>query len=498
MPIDPKLRTGAPAVRLPTTPAASALVKPQVSTTPAAQPTGFKPASTFDSGKPVNKRDGVPDDSVGRRAKGGVADDGVGRRAANGVADDGVGRRTVGGVADDGVGRKKTGGVADDGVGRKKKGGVADDGVGRTTKGGVADDGVGRTTKGGVADDGVGGYEAALDSLVGRNDTPDSLALRNAIFERLETPRFLKGSASVVSQVAAFAKSMGLSKTQLSQVDTLLKGASKETAGLVGALLEKNKEVLTAVDSNGSTALANLARLAQQPLNPKLGGDTTRSELLTAALRDIVNPNRIDQGDAPTCTVTSMQFELVSDEPAEYARILADLTGPDGRSKMRGGSYLELEAGDAGARDGRPVSDAIFQTAAMEFGNGRDAQFDPYAGKSVNGTTGAQQRGLKPDQQTQVLRQLFGVNYESKNFLTEAQGAQALENLRNYDTKGAQNRPIILQIDQGDINHAVTFERVKDERVYFRDPYGVLRSMPEQQFPKFVVAINAPRDLNIV
>ena len=82
--------------------------------------------------------------------------------------------------------------------------------------------------------------------------------------------------------------------------------------------------------------------------------------------------------------------------------------------------------------------------------------------------------------------------------LSEAEGAKALENLRGYDTRGAQNRPIILQLDQGDFNHAVTFERIQDARVFFRDPYGVLRSMPEQQFPRFVMAINAPRDLNIV
>jgi len=416
MPINLNLRVGVPAVRLSTMTPAPVVKAP----TPAAVPIGFKPTSTFDSGKAVTiKRGGVPDDSVGRRARGGVADDGV-------------------------------------------------------------------------------GYAAALDSLVGRNDSADSLALRDAIFERLETPSFLKGNTSVASQVAAFAKSMGLSKTQLAQVDTLLKGASKDTASLMGALLEKNKEVLTTVDSQGQTTLANLARLVQQPLNPKAGSDTTRSELLTACLRDIVNPNRIDQGDAPTCTVTSMQFELVADEPAEYVRILADLTGPNGRSRMRGGSFLELEAGDAGSRDGRSVSGALFQTVAMEFGNGRDGQFDPYAGKSVNAKLGTEQRGLKPAQQTQVLRQLFGVNYESENFRTEAQGAKALENLRGYDARGAQNRPIILQIDQGDFNHAVTFERVKDGRVFFRDPYGVLRSMPEAQFPKFVMAINAPRDLNII
>jgi hypothetical protein len=196
--------------------------------------------------------------------------------------------------------------------------------------------------------------------------------------------------------------------------------------------------------------------------------------------------------------VTSMQFELVADDPAEFARIIADMTGPEGKAKLRGGAELVMERGEAGARDGRSVADTIFQNAAMELGNGKDAQFDPYAGKSVNAKTGAEQRGLKPAQQTTVLRQLFGVNYESKNFLSEAEGAKALEKLRAVDTRGMQNRPIILQIDQGDFNHAVTFEQVKDQRVYFRDPYGILRSMPEDFFPKYVMAVNAPRDMNVL
>ena len=97
-----------------------------------------------------------------------------------------------------------------------------------------------------------------------------------------------------------------------------------------------------------------------------------------------------------------------------------------------------------------------------------------------------------------MLRQLFGVNYVSKNFMSEAEGAKALEKLRTYDASKNQNRPIILQIDQGQFNHAVSLDKVSDGRVYFRDPYGVLRSMTEAQFPKFVMAINAPRDMNIV
>jgi hypothetical protein len=507
MPIDPRIRGGVPTVRTPSTSPTSTpapTVKPATTTTttPSA-PTGYQATSGFEGPRNATiRRTGVPDDSVGRSTKGGVVDDGVGRSSRGGVVDDGVGRSTKGGVVDDGVGRSAKGGVIDDGVGRKKTGGVADDGVGRKKTGGVADDGVGRTR--GVPDDGVGdlasaSYEAVRDSLVGRNDTADSLALRDAIYERLETPSFLKPGADVAGQVYNFAKStLKLSKTQTEQLGTLLKGSTKEVATLVGAVFEKVPKALTDVDGKGQTLLSNLARLASQPLHPNAAADTTKQELLASVLRDIANPNRIDQGDAPTCTVTSMQYDLVSDEPAEYARLVADLTGPEGKAKMRGGSFLELQPGDAGARDGRSVSQAIFQTAGMEYGNGRSMEFDPYAGRSVNGQTGATQRGLKPAQQTQLLRQLFGVNYESKQFYTEAEGAKALEKLRTYDARGNQNRPIVLHLDQGDINHAVTLEKVSDQRVFFRDPYGVLRSMPEDYFAKFVVSINAPRDLNVV
>ncbi len=365
-----------------------------------------------------------------------------------------------------------------------------------TTRGGTTDDGVGKRIKFSSLD--LANEDPVRNALVGREDTADSLALRNAIFERLETPSFLSGAGSTAAQVTNFSKSLKLSKTQQEQLGQVLKGASNEVASLVGAVLEKVPKALTDVDSKGNTLLSNLARLATEPLNPKAASDTTRSEVLEGVLRDIANPNRIDQGDAPTCTVTSMQFELVADEPAEYARLMADLTGPNGKAKMRGGGELVLEAGETGARDGRSVSHTIFQNAAMEYGNGRDSQFDPYAQKSVNQKTGAEQRGLKPAQQTQVLRQLFGVNYESKQFLTEADGAKALEKLRTYTARGEQNRPIVLQIDQGDVNHAVTLDSVKNERVYFRDPYGVLRSMPEAHFAKYVVAMNAPRDLNVI
>ncbi|MBL8910320.1 MAG: hypothetical protein JNM17_06420 [Archangium sp.] len=465
MPIDPKIRSGLPLTTpINTTPVPKVSVTPVTAQPVPAAPTGYTTASTFQTNSPKT-RGGATDDSLGR---------------TKGKTDDGIGR---------------TRGKTDDGIGRTA--GKTDDGIGRTV--GKTDDGIGRTA--GKTDDGIGAlsYEETRAALVGRSDTADAAALRDAINNRLETPTFLKGATSAATQVYEFAKSkLNLSTTQVGQLTTALKGASTGTAKLVGALIEKTPEALTNVDSKGQTLLSNLARFAAQPMNTSLSKDTTKSELMESVLRDIVNPNRIDQGDAPTCTVTSMQFELVAEEPAEYVRLMSDLTGPQGRAKMRGNSELMLHEGDAATRDGRSISQTIFQTAAMEFGNGKNLDFVPSAHGSFDDAGKMLQQGLRPEQQTQVLRQLFGVNYRSERFQTEAEGAKVLEKLRSYDARSAQNRPIILQIDQGDFNHAVTFERVADKKVFFRDPYGELRSMPEDQFKTFVVGMNAPKDANII
>ena len=215
-------------------------------------------------------------------------------------------------------------------------------------------------------------------------------------------------------------------------------------------------------------------------------------------LLDVTNPNRIDQGTAPTCTVTSMQFELVADEPAEYARLMAGLAGPERRGDDEGRSDLVLGRGDgdARARDDRSVSQAIFQTAAMEYGNGKSADFDPIAGKSTDAATGETYAGLG---RRRSRRRSSGSSSASTTAPTVLHGERRRQGARRAGRAstppGRSNRPIILDIDQGDINHAVTLEKVDAGRVYFRDPYGVLRSIPDELFPKYVVAMHRPADL---
>ena len=432
----------------------------------------------------------------------------------------------------------------------------------------------------GTDDDSLGGgavlkqkgiYGSENEGLVGPDTDPNRLALRDAIWDRLETPSYLRESAApskpvdakklaaslaagttsrqaaslakqaqakpevgarlqslfdntrtvsattrssllqtlasdaggvaggVVAGIASSKAFSSLGADQQAQLATVLSRLDGKGLKVMGALVENVPEALTDKDSAGGTLLSNLATLASQPLNASLTGHTTTEELLSSVLSDVMNPNRVEQGTATTCTVASMQFELVADEPAEYARLMAGLSGVKGSVAMQGGGILRTGPGDADekARDGRSVSQTLFQSAAMEYANGRFSNYDPVLGVSVNDKTGEERLGLKPDNQQALLEKLFGVNYSVNRLFTEKEAAGALAKLEGWDARGYRNRPIVVDIDQGKFNHAVTLESVTKEKVVFRDPYGVLRSMPANAFPKVAVALHVPMDVKL-
>jgi hypothetical protein len=437
-------------------------------------------------------------------------------------------------------------------------------------------DGIKRT---GTDDDSLGGgaalkqkgiYDIANEGVVGAETDPDRLALRDAIWNRLETPSYLREpstpkavdskklaaslseattarqagtltkqaqtkpevaahlqeffsntktvakdvknsllqtlasdaggvAGSVVAGITGSKTFAAMSAEQKGQLATMLSRLDAKGLTVMGALIENVPEALSDKDSAGGTLLSNLATIATQPLNATLTGQTTSEELLASVLADVMNPNRVEQGTATTCTVASMQFELVADQPAEYARLMAGVTGGKGSVKMMGGGDLRLGPGDGDerARDGRSVSQAIFQSAAMEYANGRFSNFDPVLGVSINTKTGDERMGLKPDNQQALLEKLFGVKYSIDRLFTENEASKAFSKLEGWDARGFRNRPIVVDIDQGKFNHAVTLESVTKEKVTFRDPYGVLRSMPADAFPKVAVAIHLPTDVKL-
>ncbi len=411
---------------------------------------------------------------------------------------------------------------------RETSTGVRDPSVGlRDPSVGLRDPSVGlRDPSVGLRDPSVGLRDASVGPL-GPDRTAYEKAVRSTLEKYLETPSYLRDdaprgvrsdpkaavaalpadlrsalqasvsradsrAAKVIENVVGSSLWKNLSATEKGNLAKVMSAASEKGLVALGALLEGTPEAVKATDRDGKSLIEDLADLASAPLNPALSAGTTKQKLLEEVLLQVANPDRIEQGNAPTCTVTSMQFELVRDETAEYVRLMAGLTGPQGKAQMKGGGDLKLDPDALAQLSDRQSSQAIFQSAAMEYGDGAD-QFDAAKGFSHD-DKGVQPdyAGLLPYQQTVMLRQLFGVKYETRSLATEGSRAKALNDLRNYATVGT-NRPVLLEIDQGNFNHAVTYEMQKNDRVYFRDPYGQIRSMPKEAFIKHVVAVHQPQ-----
>jgi hypothetical protein len=236
--------------------------------------------------------------------------------------------------------------------------------------------------------------------------------------------------------------------------------------------------LLTQRSHDGTRLIDSLDKLASSDVHAVAG-----------VMFDVVNPRRIWQGHAPTCTVSTMQYELASQQPAEYAKLMADLV-VDGKATMRGGGELRANAAtaiDAAQQndDLRSRSEAIFQTAAMEFANG-DADYRPYAQESLDGNR--EYRGLFPKQIRTMVGELFGAPYESLEIRTDQEAGAELGRILERE---APNRPVLFDIDMGKSNHLVSLSDVREGRVYFRDPStGDERSMSAEKFRQKLVAVH--------
>ncbi len=386
-----------------------------------------------------------------------------------GVGDVSLGR----GTNDDSIGR----GTNDDSIGR----GTNDDSIGRGTNddsiGGAGVDGEGRD----VSDEQLR-YDAATAGAINRE------GLSPAANEKIDA--ILKGSDAEKARAAAYALNSdayaGLPADQREQFVNVLAATDARGATRLARLCEKRGDALYERATDGSSTLDNLARLAQAPNGQRF---------LSDAIADIVNPRRIWQGNAPTCTAATMQYDLAKEKPAEYARLLSGLV-TDGRVTMAGGGELAYNANTAllGSnlhRDRRSPTEALFQTAVMEFANGADTYNVLTRQSRGDGANGhdTQYRGLYADQIRTMTGQLFGVQYQTREVLSDA---QALAELQQLPAQERANRPVLFDLDYGSYNHCVAFEGVSNGQVRYRDPEtGRVEQMSTQEFIHRLVAVHS-------
>ena len=391
------------------------------------------------------------------------------------------------GTNDDSVGRKK--GTNDDSVGRK--GGTNDDSIGR--KGGTNDDSIGRGR--GTNDDSIGGNTAVTSrDLQAVAPTYTAVETDHDAVTDLPAASQAQVAALLANPATSYAADYALKSETFAAlpadqrekfIDVMAK-SDEVGVKLMAVTCEKAGDLFAEKASDGTSMLDSLDRMANAP-NAKGFLDNT--------LADVLRPDRIWQGDAPTCTVSTMQYELAKEKPAEYARLMTGLT-VDGSVTLAGGGTLETNVSNAVfssliSKDQRSPTEAVFQAAAMETANGADT-YDVNArastGLDAQGNTHTY-KGLYGDQIRDMVGKLFGIDYKTTKISTDEEAASALATLNKSNVP---NRPVLVDLVIDDkTNHCVAFENYANGMVTFRDPQtGKKFSITEKEFLETAAAVH--------
>ncbi|MBI3181411.1 MAG: hypothetical protein HYZ28_04650 [Myxococcales bacterium] len=230
-------------------------------------------------------------------------------------------------------------------------------------------------------------------------------------------------------------------------------------------------------DARGGMLIDHLASLAHgAPLTSQIAhlNGTPRRELVNLLLAELANPGEINQSYRGTCTVTTLQYELVRRDPAEYARLMVGLMSPSGRVEMRNGDTLRRVGNSIAPDDARSrtITERLFQSAMMEYGNGVLLSYS-------NGRTIGDEAHTLP-----LVRLPLGYGLANANLANAYNavfgGSHRAVAASTPEAKDAllgrltQTRPgeAAVSLRWGHSGHELNFERVAGGRVFLRNPHG--------------------------
>lgn len=237
-----------------------------------------------------------------------------------------------------------------------------------------------------------------------------------------------------------------------------------------------------------ATLLDNLLGLLDITPHPDLVAARTTEQLLDDVLTEILDPNgQINQGNANTCTTTSIQTLLINVNPAEYARLQRGLLSSAGSAQLAAGQTVTLppgafKVGSSSAFSVRTYAELGFQATVLRHGMG--ARFPDVT--TIAGFIKAFQdiinEGLFSHEIKRALDGVFNRNHtthfvfqsgESTLPITTIQSRQPTilaDFLRDRD---AWPQPLILDMWWGTLyggGHAVVALRHENGRIFFKNP----------------------------
>jgi len=267
--------------------------------------------------------------------------------------------------------------------------------------------------------------------------------------------------------------------------------AQSQTAALLECLEKKANPGLP----KGQSIWPHIEALGEQPLHPQLKSLFNKPALLSSLLGDLAHPENILPEHPSVATMASLQQEFARDFPMEYTRAFCSLVGPAGEFTMLGGDALRLSE-SAPFVYSASVSSALMEAVFYGFLLRRSA-LDSLLGKTFQSNANpAQLLPLAPWLLPPLIRQLFGIGYESETFWSPQDASCALLGLAQVPLM-LPNRPVVFYLSSREKHlpkkqQAVVFEAMRKERVFFRNNMGKLFSLSLRSFSMQAASVFFP------
>ncbi len=166
-------------------------------------------------------------------------------------------------------------------------------------------------------------------------------------------------------------------------------------------------------------------------------------------------------------------------------RLVAGLATPEGKVKTVRGDTLVREPDWQAADGGRTVSARLLQPALMEFANG-GRKYDNTADKHSNGKS-----GLSAKESERILESLTGKGYDtidvSGKKIQQKKLDAAFDKIEKAVGRGRRVPCSLFWTEQG---HEVLVSKVRNDRVYYINPWGKEESLSVSEFKSRLTSVN--------
>ncbi len=229
------------------------------------------------------------------------------------------------------------------------------------------------------------------------------------------------------------------------------------------------------------TLLSGLEHMATQEVAPGID----RQQLLSDVVQEVATPQAVAQSTKGTCMATSIEIQLLRDNPAEYVRLVSGLASPDASVRTAGGDQLAVEPTALTDDTGRSVSQRLLAPALMELGNG-SADYDNTT--DLHSTGG---NGLSTQQADTVLGSLYGRDFAFSDVRTDEERARGTQQVMDELASG---NSVVVGLQWIEFGHAVlaTGREQRGDELYVNiiNPWGREESILASEFQERLLMVN--------